>query len=172
MIKMTRRDSIKVISVAGIAAIAPSISRARSTVHSDSSPELPCDSSPQNSVCTHPQADIDLTIHPIAGKIPSEDYALVKIWNRSNESSTLRYIYPGVVQQEGAFYDLNSLLTNGELTLEGLQIVYRRLQPMQQAADRLNPPNQIAKSGHVIVRNMHPVSQRNRESESIRSVLA
>jgi len=172
MIKMTRRDSIKVISVAGISAIAPSLAQARLSVHSDSSPELQCDNNPQNAVCTHPQADIDLAIHHIVGKHPSEDYALVKIWNRSYEGSTLRYIYPGVVQQEGAFYDLNSLLTNGELTLEGQQTVYRRLQPMQQAADRLNPPNQISKSGQVVVRNMHPVAQRTRDGKSVRSVLA
>jgi len=172
MIKITRRDSLKIISVAGMAAIAPSISQARLAPYADSSCDLECNSIQHTTASTHPQADIDLTIHRVVGKQPAEDYALVKIWNRSNEISTLRYIYPGVVEQEGAFYDLNSLLTKGDLTLEGQKTIYCRLQPMQRLADRLNPPNQIAKSGRVVVRNMHPTTQRTQDSKSVRSVLA
>ena len=132
MIKMTRRGSLKVLSVAGLTAAIPSLTQARLLPPaSDSLNDSQCDTGQHTVECTHPQADIDLTIRRTMAKQPSEDYALVEIRNHSNENSTLRSVYPGVVEMEGDFYDLDSLLTNGELTLRAKQTVYRRLLPLQ-----------------------------------------
>lgn len=172
MIKLTRRDSLKVFSVAGLAAVMPTLSQARLLPAPAASwKDLPCDAKHTATECTHPQADIDITISRVVAKHPLEDYALVNIWNHSNESSTLRYIYPGVVEHEGAFYDLNSLLADGELKLEANQTVYQRLLPMQQAADRLNPPTQITQSGRLVIRDMSRGSQQVQDG-SLRSFFA
>jgi len=149
----------------------PSLTQARLLPpQTDSSGDMQCERNHQSAECSHPQVDIDVTIHTILAKQPSEDYALVEIWNHSNKSSTLRYIYPGVVEHEGAFYDLNSLLANGELAVEARQTVYRRLFPMQRAADRLNPPNLIARSGQVAVRNTPGTSREAQNFYSVRSL--
>lgn len=173
MIKMTRRDTLKFFSLAGFTAAFPSLTQARLLPqYSQTTAEPLCDAEVAGVGCTHPQADFDLTIQRIVAKQPSDDYALVTLRNRSSARSTLRYIYPGVVEQEGLFFDLNSLLSEGEVTLEAQQTVYRRLLPMQQLADRLNPPNEIAQSGQVNVINGLSSLKENSGTESLRSVFA
>lgn len=147
MITLTRRAALKLFSAAGITTLLPSLASADNPA-SAGNPE-----SATNTVEFDQYSDIELILQRVIAKTRADDYALITIRNLSDEPSTLRYIYPGVVEGEGNHYDLNAMLPDTPLTLEPGQTVYRRLKPMQQLLERQHPPTLIARTGKVVVRN-------------------
>lgn len=151
MINLTRRAALKLFSAAGITTLLPSLTSAKLRVNNAASTGLPeaATDTPEFDL----YSDIELVLQRVIAKTRADDYALVTIRNLSDETSTLRYIYPGVVEGEGNHYDLNAMLPDKPLTLEPGQTVYRRLKPMQQLSERQHPPVLIARTGKVVFRN-------------------
>ena len=151
MINLTRRAALKLFSAAGITTLLPSLSSANMQADNPASTDIP--ESTANTYEFDQYSDIELILQRVIAKTRADDYALITIRNRSEEPSTLRYIYPGVVEGEGNHYDLNAMLPDKPLILEPGQTVYRRLKPMQQLSERQHPPTFIARTGKVVVRN-------------------
>lgn len=169
MITLTRRACLKLFSVAGLSTALPSLVGASTETGASEATVLkkwPKSTTPAYAT------NIEITLQRVVARTPAEDYAYVTIRNTGEKPSTLRYIYPGVVEADGNSYDLNALLSNGSLTLEPNKNVYLRLKQMQRAADRQNPPVQIAQSGQVVIKNYLVSSRSEQPPEMVRSAFA
>ncbi len=151
MINLTRRTALKLISTIGATTLLPSLSSAN--VQADNPAPSGIQDAATNTAKFDENSDIEVVLQRVIAKTRADDYALVTIRNLSNDRSSLRYIYPGVVKGEGNHYDLNAMLPDTPLILEPGQTIYRRLKPMQQLSERQHPPVQITCTGRVVVRN-------------------